>query len=813
LRIALLIIFVALSFVSSGAAQTATTFGPKQYTRGKGATQSFSETFSRCAGGTCQLVIVNGNPDGSNRVSSASVALNGVQLLGPSDFDPNVARLVLPVNLADNDQLSVNLNSKPGSFLTVSVECSNFASLGVALQPGVVSSIWNNGTVSVAIPLQNLGNTEATNVSITNIQAGSGAYLGPTPFAYAAGTIDPDESQQINAEFSGLNGNAPFPLTVSGTYNFGPSVCPFQASTSVAPPPGNGGTPKFTTTVQSFNSSTASYPVAPQFHPPSDEPNAENIYSPPLGRPRYLFPTPPALSTLNLILAANPNDQTPPPSGSPNDVVFLRNQKGGITGGLPPDPSLGGSTPGGFVLITSNTSVSYSTDYGKTFKIVNLTKATGFSDPTNPGRPDFFPENDGGLCCDQIAHYIPGRNLMVWLLQYWSPSLNVGGLPQKGQDRLRIAWATPEAAAADFLHAWSWFDISPTTLGDTVATDWMDYPDLSYSNDWLYISVDHGLWNAGTNSSGAVIGQQVYNGRRWFMRSSLNDMVAKAGSVNLVYYEALKNGVVKAHFAQSSPDTMYYAAQPDTSTLSVFADPDSSANVPTPKDLSVTSYCLSAATSGCDFTVNAPDNVNWDLAPHGVLGAAYVSPGFLCPASGCVGPTHFLYFAFDGGRDNTVGRAFPYVRVEKVDADALNLISEMDIWNSGFAFATPGLNWRPNSAKDDVAISLATGGGGSYADNAVGFLNDFVLYQTTSSNATESNNIPQYRYGDYFDVRNAVGPVTDAGQGVGFSTLAYAVTQSVAGNTCNVSTCNVTLQYVLFGRNSDLFPSPTPPIR
>jgi hypothetical protein len=127
--------------------------------------------------------------------------------------------------------------------------------------------------------------------------------------------------------------------------------------------------------------------------------------------------------------------------------------------------------------------------------------------------------------------------------------------------------------------------------------------------------------------------------------------------------------------------------------------------------------------------------------------------------------------------------------------------------------ATPGLNWRPNSAKDDVAISLATGGGGSYADNAVGFLNDFVLYQTTSSNATESNNVPQYRYGDYFDIRNAVGPETNAGQGVGFSTLAYAVTQSVTGNIRAVSTCNVTLQYVLFGRNSDLFPTPTPPIR
>jgi hypothetical protein len=171
-----------------------------------------------------------------------------------------------------------------------------------------------------------------------------------------------------------------------------------------------------------------------------------------------------------------------------------------------------------------------------------------------------------------------------------------------------------------------------------------------------------------------------------------------------------------------------------------------------------------------------------------------------------------VYFAFDGGRDTTNNRAFPYVRVEKIDADAINKVSDLDIWTSAFAFATPALNWRPNSGRDEVAISLATGGGGSYADNAVGFLNDFVVYVTTSSNATQSNSTPTVRYGDYFSLRNATGPVTTAGQGVGFSTLGYAVTQSVAGNTCAVSTCNVTLRYVLFGRNADLFPMQiTPP--
>jgi hypothetical protein len=146
----------------------------------------------------------------------------------------------------------------------------------------------------------------------------------------------------------------------------------------------------------------------------------------------------------------------------------------------------------------------------------------------------------------------------------------------------------------------------------------------------------------------------------------------------------------------------------------------------------------------------------------------------------------------------------------------LNLVSEDDIWNSGFAFAMPALNWRPGSGKDEVAISLAVGGGGDYADNSVGFLGDYVVYVTTSSNATQSNVVaagttPTVRYGDYFGVRNAFGPVIpNAGQGVGYSTLGYSVTQAVTGKTCAVSGCNVGLQYVIFGRNADLFPSPSP---
>jgi hypothetical protein len=685
-----------------------------------------------------------------------------------------------------------------------------------------VASVWANGTVSVSLPLENRGKHTAAKVSIAKVESPGGNYVGPSALPYAAGSIEAGDTEPLYAQLSlpSFQPGTQYALTVRGTYHHGGAICHFSAHATLTPPPGNGGQPKSTTTLSVFTVGTAVYPAHPLPHPVDEQPNEEgDAFLPPLGQPRNLFPFPPAESVLDRAAAFRPNDQAPPAGAGSNSVVFIRNQQGGTYFALPPDPNVAGADTSGFVLISANNNnggaaaaVSYSKNFGGSFTTVPLTAATGFKDPGNSGRTDFFPESDGGLCCDQVVHYIPARNIMVWLLQYWSPSITVNGLTESGQNRLRIAWATPQAAAADFLHAWSWIDITPTTLGDTTATDWFDYPDLAFSNGYLYISVDHGIWNANLNAQGKVIGQQVNTANRWLVRAALDDMTGGKSSVGLIYYQAQKNGVYKTHFVQSAPDAMYYAAEPDTSTLSVFADPDSSPNIPSPTDIAITSRCANVATNPCDYSVNAPDKLNWNVAPHAVLGGTYVAPPQLCPPGDCTTGTRFLYFAFDGGRDTSNNRAYPYVRVEKIDADAFTRVSELDIWNSNFAFATPALVWRPGAYGSDVAFSLATGGGGNYADNAVGFLGDFVAYVTTSSNATQSDSTGTVvRYGDYFAVRNSASPVTQYGQGQGYSTLGYGVSEAVTGSTCAVGGCTVSLQYVLFGRDSELFPAPPPP--
>ena len=88
----LIVIVLALALLAtilplSSAAQMTPAFGPKQYMRHTGAPQTFQETFQHCGTQACRIVIVNGNSDGSDRVSSASIYLNGVLVVGPSDFN------------------------------------------------------------------------------------------------------------------------------------------------------------------------------------------------------------------------------------------------------------------------------------------------------------------------------------------------------------------------------------------------------------------------------------------------------------------------------------------------------------------------------------------------------------------------------------------------------------------------------------------------------------------------------------------------------------------------------------------------------
>lgn len=96
-------------------------FGPVDIVREVGPPSVYRAEFE-ARPGEAMLAVVNGDDAGTRRVSSARVELNGETVLGPSDFNRNVAHLTVPIRLESSNALVVELQSKPTSFLTLEVQ-------------------------------------------------------------------------------------------------------------------------------------------------------------------------------------------------------------------------------------------------------------------------------------------------------------------------------------------------------------------------------------------------------------------------------------------------------------------------------------------------------------------------------------------------------------------------------------------------------------------------------------------------------------------------------------------------------------------
>ncbi|MBW1607855.1 MAG: hypothetical protein JRJ74_07120, partial [Deltaproteobacteria bacterium] len=94
-------------FVSMSFAAVVTVFGPTQYvrTQSHGPADIFTDTFSATSGEGI-LTVHNGEADGTNRVSSAELTINGEEIFGPQDFSQGVYILEAPVTLSENNSIT-----------------------------------------------------------------------------------------------------------------------------------------------------------------------------------------------------------------------------------------------------------------------------------------------------------------------------------------------------------------------------------------------------------------------------------------------------------------------------------------------------------------------------------------------------------------------------------------------------------------------------------------------------------------------------------------------------------------------------------
>lgn len=767
-----------MTLPASGDEPPTLAFGPKQYNRLAGRPQTFTETFQHCGTAPCQIVVVNGNPDGTKRVSSASISLNGVQVVAPSDFNQQAARIVKPVVLTDQNQLTVKLSSGAGSFLVVSVECAASPAILSIGTPG--ASLQDPTTLLSAIPILNTGTVAAQSVMVTTITLTGGTLASPASLPFNLGSIPASGSTVLNANFSGgpFAPGGTYALTVEGIYAVGPATYCFTLNSALIIPSAAPGS-EIAGTVRAQVQRTAGGPFPPK---PAAEQEEANPPGPPIpiGPPSHIF-----FDTTDLTAVLDFSHLTTFPGPMPGEVAganvaFVKNVTNSGAG-FPPDPSAASS--GGVVMVShNNTTVKISIDGGNTFTTYNAT--TLYAD--NP---------DGGLCCDQVIHYVPSINRFVWMIQT-SRDAN-------GASRERLAVASPEAIASNFYTAWSFWDLTSALFG--FGNAFLDYPELAVGDTFLYMSVDR-------------VGTGLFVAR--IPLTQLRDAVNAD-----VQFTDPKNGLLAfgSHICQNVGDTAFWAGHTSTSQMRIFRWAENSSQYSW-RDVNVNSW------ANQDYTSQAPDGQYWLPAPlgytpqggsvvAGVIGATRKIVSSIVPPGGTPPPNE-VWFAWTAARNTAGGRPHPYVEVVRFNDQNSDALGQFQVWNRDHAFAVPALNADPSSG--DVAISLAWGGGGRYfANNAVGFLGDFLLYSTSASDVTLTG-IPGpgcgdasggatpnrcTRYGDYFSVRRVgTSPCI-------FSTLGYAtkLANPAASTDCLVFPgCGTVVNYVEFGRDGCIFP-PAPP--
>jgi hypothetical protein len=648
----------------------------------------------------------------------------------------------------------------------------------------VAASAWDDGrSVGVQVQLKNEGRAIARDVRVTRVLIEGGAYQGPVTLPVSLGDLPTNEDVLLDAVLTlpAVNGTSRL-LTVEGTYRGGDDGGHFRLQSPINPdvtPPGP--FPSIAGEAVKLNPNSVAYPPAPP--PATFGPNAESPIFVPVGPLRQIFPATPEVTALGT-------------SAGAASVQIARNTTM-RNAGLPPDPAVGAATANGVVLATYNTGISVSMNGGQTFTDINLFGPNP-AGPADTQRTSFFPRSDGDLCCDQVVLFLPNQNLFVWLLQYnmkTAPPQPPATYNVTASNRLRIAWATPDAIAADFWNAWTYADLTGTRIAGvsdglgivlksgSTDWDWVDYPDLAWSDTYLYVAVDRAF---GLNS--------LYHGRRIVARLSLADMANPAATT--VHYNRAEltgtYGLDKAHFVQGAPGRMVLGSLDNDSTMRIFTWNDNNPGVPIPSTVHISSI-----PRGASYTSAAPDKSDWVKVgfPGNITGGTYraVFTG--------VGPDRQEYlFAFTAGKNAGRGRPMPYVRLETLTPSdsGYQSIAEYDIWNTAYAFAMAGLG----TTGGQIGVTLAVGGGTvGYPQWAVGFKGDFVVYQVTNSNATQTT-----RFGDFVFTRPIPGSNLFATEV--YDVILNALPAGVTSGTCATVGvgCSAVMRFVQFGRPRVLIP-------
>jgi len=344
-----------------------------------------------------------------------------------------------------------------------------------------------------------------------------------------------------------------------------------------------------------------------------------------------------------------------------------------------PEPSV--AENGQTVMTTGNTWMSLSLDGGQSFTSVN---------PTT-----IFPNDYGGLCCDQLLQYVPEYDLFVWLMQYRTST--------GGQNAIRIAVQNTQEVRNSNGTSWTYWDFTNDALAPSGT---LDYNDMSFGNRNLY-------W---TSSIGG-------GANRYVIRVPLAELQAK-GTVNYQYTGS--TNAFWSHVTQNGSNAVYWAGHPDNSTLKVYSMRDDD-NFYSWRDVNINSWPNNTMSSV------AADGNNWlsDASWKTYVRAATVRD-------------NNAIFAWNASNNGSFPQT--HVQIAEINTSSWSLVNQMQIWNPNFAFAYPHF---ATNQKGQIGIITAFGGGSFDASSGVGVWGDFVIYYPRLSSRSYTN------YGHYHTVRRS----------------------------------------------------------
>lgn len=623
------------------------------------------------------------------------------------------------------------------------------ARLQAGLAAAAIETSVEGNRLLVALTIENAGRTTALDVRVTRVVLGGVRHVTSLP--QVLGDLAPGESgvAQLAFSFDALNQDRVYRVVVGGTYRIGTGPRQgFEVNRVITWQEGEGEREALQVDVPPGFADGASFPPDNRGFRPDDANREEDepYFPVPLGRVIGDMTPDVAPALLLPAVGGAPEFEGPALLAANQPVRFFRtatqNVQDRITDLFPWDPS--GATVQrtrqltNIVFLTGNTYALLSTDGGGTFARI---------DPTT-----VFPNGaDGGLCCDQVVQYIPQIDRFIWFMQF---KRGAG----TNTNRIRLASASPAQIIASNGTQWTYWDMTSATFN--LGNNWMDYPDVSFTDGFLHISIDR-------------VSQGLF-----IIRAPLSE-IRDSLTLHLLYTDPANGSVAYGgHLTQDAPDRAYWFGHVTTSSLRIFRWLDSSTSYSW-RTIDVNSW------NNSDYATNAPNGVNWldfGFGRGAIRGATYTGSVDL-PV---VGKAHLLKIAWSAGRGG--GFAQPYVRLlDLVDiGGSFTKLAERQIWNSNYAFQHP---FMTTNADGEVAISLGYGGPSNHATPVVGFVGDSTLFYAGHSTTTIS------RWGDYSAVRKHGGNPRRLAVSNYF--LQSAAESGVTGG-------RVVHQYILFGRDDSI---------